>query len=624
MKKEFGFKQIGSISSSKDFREQAKKRLMQRICQTEASWLENILYDFRKIKPKNFFYLLSKERLLNKIQQPFIFPLWLNKFFLNKKFISWATTVCIILISIFSFAVSTPQTVEATNSVYLVITKGNPIIKQLGQDWEMAQQLQELKIGDTIQTDQDDIVEVHFFDNSVTRLAYNSELTITDFFKEKSREKVELNLNEGRAWSKVVQAASNTADFTVKTHNSSVSTKNATFDIKAAKNHPTSINVIDHLIDVKILQSDARNVVAKTKVAEGYKVEVQVSDKKTIAQTAEISPIENQAQDSWVTENLAKDKVYVENIEKKREDKIIAAAGILPDSPLYGVKKGFEAITDSSDEDDILENLRQKFNEAVALNAKGATAESDNELNEFKKLFNEAQNTDLLKTDLETLLAELQADFTTTLPGNKNYKFKESLRKFEIQIAQNPEAVLFKKTTEKLFEAQDLLDNGEIELVKELLVGLNNEKTVLSGTGNLVAEEKKEVILQKTEELQILQSLKENIKATDQEEELIDFVNNIQKNIVTEIDYLSPQQEKTNKPTIVAVKKDDPQIVAQNLLEKINIYNSEKGQKNQLFKILNDISPNAKNLPLLTELKKLLPADKQYLVTKKILEITNK
>ncbi len=629
MKKSLEFKQIGKLTPSKDFRKQAKKRLMLRIRQEKSSWLEDVLYDFQKIHPADTFQIMSKERLLSKIARPTSFvPQWVRRFLLNKKFFSLATSFGILFVSIFSFSVYTPQTVEASNSVYLVITNGDPIIKPLGQNWKMAQQLQELNIGDTIQTDHDDIVEIHFFDSSVTRLANNTELTITDFFKESLDEKIELKLKNGRTWNKVIQAVSNSSDFTVNTHNSSVSTKNATFDILAGTNQPTSINVVDHLIDVKILQSEANSVVAKTKVAGGYKVEVKVSSEKTVAQTAQIKPIENEYTNDWFTENKEKDKIHLDNLEKKREEKIIAAAGILPNSPLYPVKKGLEeaknVITNPDQSTEKLEKITKKFRQAAALSAKAEYSESNVILEEFKNLFQEAKNETALKPQLEKALAEMQNDYTTVLPGTQEYKIKELLRELELQITDQPESVLIKRTAEKLFEAQDLFENGTPELAENLLVSISqNQTSILNSTGAIVAEHKKTFILQKTEELQILQALKEDVKSAESDK-LASLVDTIHQNTIQEINKLTPQPKKPLKKHIVTVQKDDPKTRAQEFINKVNIYKTQRGQNNQMLSLLKKIPNNKKQIATLTEIKKLLPVEKQYLITQKILEITNK
>ena len=627
MKKPLEFKQIGKLSPSNDFKEQAKKRLMQKIRQDKSSWLEFFLYDFQKIKASDSFHLLSKERLLCKIAQPTTFSNLIKKVFFNKKFLSLATSCGILFVSIFTFSLYTPQTAEASNSVYLVITEGNPIIKQLGGTWEMAKQLQELKIGDKIQTDYNDVVEVHFFNNSVTRLAHDTELTITTFFKQKQNEKVELELNNGRVWNKVIQAVSNPSDFTVKTHNSSVSTKNATFDILASEDEPTAINVIDHLIDVKILQKQSDSVVAKTKVTEGYKVEVQVSSKKTIAQTAQITPIENKQNDLWFQENLEKDQVHINNLEKQREEKIIAAAGILPTSPLYSVKKGFEGakkvMTNSDKPTEELTKIKQKFQEAAALSTKSEDSDSEIALLEFKIFFNETKNKGTLNTELAEMLVDMQNDYVAALPGTQDYKIKDLLRELELEVAEDPSSVLLKRTTEKLFEAQDLFENGTPELAANLLASINEDQILLmSATGALLEENKKATILQKTEELQILQALKENVKSSETTN-LVALVDTIYQNTIQEINKLAPQPEEPKTTQIIAVKKDNPNASAQEFIDKMNIYKTQRGQENQLLSLLKKIPNNTKQIATLTEIKKLLPIDKQHLVTQKILKITN-
>lgn len=632
LKANFTIKQFGEIRPSKDFKNQAKCRLMQRILKLEQSPLEKLLVGFQKIKPSEYFHLQTRERLFYRINQKSFLPTWIKELFTNKKIISIATVTATVFVSFFAFAIQMPQTVEASNEVRLLILGGDPQAKHLGEDWQDASQMQAMRIGDKIKTDYDDVIEILFFDNSVTRLDYNTEITITGFYKQENSEEVALELSQGRVWNKVIKTFADVSDFSIKTHNSLISAQNATFDVAVETNQPIKIMVVDHLIDVKILGSEAENVVAKTKVTEGYAVEVQVSDQKTVAQTAQIKPVEEeQTEDIWFTENIEKDKAHLKNLQEKHETNIIASAGILPTSPLYSMKKtlqGAKGMIQNADNEQKsrFEQMQQAFQEAAVLKTKSEDEKSKIALGEFKNLFLEASREENLKTELITLLAKLEDDYIAVVPNSDLYEFKEVLQNLQIQITDQPEMLSNKLKTGKLFEAQDLIENGSLELATALLASLNNENEVAlenTQTGAQIID-KKLLVLQKTEELQILQSLKDQIREQDVAE-LAGVLDAIHQNTMQEIALLNPEPKKTlaiAKKIITVDKEEEEKSTFEEFMSKLNIYKSERGKLNQLQVLLNKMPNHKKNIPVLVEIRKQLPLEQQHLVTQKILEIT--
>ena len=629
-------RKIGQIVPSNDFKEQAKNRLMQRIRQTESSWLETMLYSFQEIKMNQSFHANSRERLIYQMNTSSFLPTWIANFFFNKKLWSVVITTCFFFVSFFAYSIQSPQRVEASNEVYLYTLTGTPLIKHLGGNWEPAKQTLELRIGDKIQTQSNDIVEILFFDNSITRLDGNTEITISTFSKEHATELISLELIKGKIWNKVIQAVSDTSNFIVKTHNSAVSAQNATFDIEVESNTPTKINVIDHIIDVEIIQTATDNVVAKTKVIEGYAVEVQTSEEKTMAQAAQIVPIEDDyKQNAWFTENISKDAIFIKDLQKKHTDNILASAGTLPGSMLYPVKQTIknakEIITNPDKDQQIITTLKKKLQEYAALVTASDQKQTTALLFECNQLFQEAANQTKLQPQLQKMIVELQVDYVTILPDSTLYRVKEVLHELQIQVSNEANDLLSKRKTEKLFEIQDLIQNNSIELASTLLASLNQENfsQTTSGTTILNNDSKRILLLQKSEELQIIQNLKQQIGNIKEQQVLVSLLEDIQNNTVNEMNSLSPP---LSKPPSVAVKtiqkittidKSDKKISkAEEFIEKINIYKNERGQTNAIVARLKKIPNNSNQISLLIEIKKSLPLKYQHFVTQKIIEIS--
>lgn len=642
MNKVTNLNQIGKVSPSKDFCEQAKKRIMQRIRQNQSSWLENLLYEFHLLKPAQTFQKNAKQRLFYKINAPFNWIDLVKQFLPGKRTISLATVFGLIFAFVFNFTFYTPKTVEAVYQVHLEIVRGEPLVKKLGEDWKPAKPMMEMHIGDKIFTNQNDVAEIYFFDNSVTRLAGNSQLTITGFFKAPTSEKIELELNNGRAWNKVIQTLTENSNFSFKTHNSLVSAKNATFDVAVEDNYPTEITVVNHLIDVKILKSNQnQNVVARTKVTEGHKVEVQVSAENTIAQTAQISPIEEkQTQEEWFQENIEKDEEHIQNIQKKNSQKIIAQAGILPDSPFYPVKKTFaeakKVIQKTNSQEDQVSILQQKLKEASAFANKGDLTKSQTILEDFQTIFKIAIEDENIKTQLQENILSLQNNFVTVLPDSNLYIIKEFLRDLDLQINNNPTELITQKRNEKLFEAQDLISNGEMKLAQEILEDIQAEQAPMLSSGSLIASidetEKKSVLIQKSDELQILQSIKSTVDSQEENttNEVLPVLKEITQQTVLEINSLMPPEPEAKpilkpiKPVIIPIAKKTIADEGVEFVNSISVYKSERGKNNAILLRLNRIPNETNQIPLLVQIRKNLPLEYQHIVTKKILEIAKK
>lgn len=634
LKTNFSIEQLGKIKPSKDFKIQARQRLMQRIQNNQENPLETLLRTLQSLKVSESFHLAAKERLFYQMNQKNFWEDFFRSFLFNKKLISISTSFAILFVSISLFVMQMPQTVEASNEVRLLILEGNPQVKSLGEEWQEAEQMQIMRIGDKIMTDHNDIVEILFFNNSVTRLDYNTEITINTFSKKQETEEVALELEGGRAWNKVMKAFSDVSDFSVKTHNSLVSAQNATFDVAVQKDQPTKIMVVDHLIDVKILESNTDSVVAKTKVTEGYAVEVQISDEKTMAQAAQITPLEDNSQETneWMTNNLTKDENHLKQLEEQYTENIVASAGILPTSPLYKVKttlQNAKEIIAKTDEQELsLEKIKQKFQEAAALKTQSENEKSQIALGEFQALFLEVASNSELNYDLNALLASLQENYITISPESNLYEFKDVLENLQIEITDQPDFLTNKRKTKKLLEAQDLIEKGSIALAQELLVSIQDLEILPLTEDDVLTEEnvdKKAVLLQKTEELQILKSMRDKIQ-TEESGQIMDVLNLIQQETVAEIAELAPPPVEIaapKPPAIVIVDKElEKQQAVTEFLSKIYLYKSERGQLNSLHSLLKKTPNHKSQIPILVEVRKQLPLEQQHFVTQKILEIT--
>lgn len=434
----------------------------------------------REIMPREYFRVLLREKLITLLQAQYRGAFPLPRFLRLRKLFAVGLAFVFVFTIVFQFGFGIDR-VEASYVTVLDEAVGDVNVFREGREIQVTMGL--LLVGeDIVRTGAGSKAAIRFLDQSLTRLDENTEVKISKLFinpGNKSQTIVELILHRGRVWARVINLVDDLSRFQVKANNTvAVAKKKAAFEVELPKNNKAKISAIQHRVELVVA---TKREVVETTLVKGFSAEIpNVGSMKPLIQADKPQELPEQ----WVTDNLAKDEVYiaalVEEEKQQRQDQV----QVLPGNPLYAVKE-FSQSTKIVFEGDEFEKQKKmasiaatKLLAAEVLLEKGDIEGSAVLLGEFNQSIvnvgqwlkdQEAANPARvleLKTHIEELLSAYEKQLAVVLPTDRIYPIKEALAQSHVAIASGPaekaEATL-SIASDKLLEAQDLVESGDEE-----------------------------------------------------------------------------------------------------------------------------------------------------------------
>ena len=415
-----------------------------------------------------------------------------QKFFLGQAMLFWkravsAFMIFVMMMGVFSFMSVDINVALADSFTVIEDVKGGVTVERDGQKQEAFPNM-ELREGDTISTSADGLVSIRFLDDSVSRLKGDSSINIKKLFEDPSNSaltNVEVEVNNGDVWSRVLNLFEGDSSFVVKVGDISASTKKAAFNVHKDGNEAV-VEVYSNVIDMK---ASASHVDGKVKVKSGEKVVAKRNNRKTEV----VSVSSGVAEDNWVKSNLEDDKVHIAKVEESKAEEMKDSVGVLPQTTMYSIKSLKTGVVKLLTFDDIsgekldFETADRKFVEWTVLlkdgkantdDAKKVFDEFVSEVSNFKDVIAEvrvsgdAKYADELNEYLDNKFSERKEGLKAVLPSSPLYVAKDYLFKAELASAEDDaEKALIEKdhATSQLSEAQDLAETGDQELAAKAL-----------------------------------------------------------------------------------------------------------------------------------------------------------
>lgn len=397
-----------------------------------------------------------------------------------------------------------------------------------------------LKENDVVRTIGNAKASVRFLDQTIGRLAENTSLGLVAQRVNqlnKSQTVVEVTLDYGRLWTRVINLIDNNSRFEVKTPSvTAVAKRRAAFDIAISPQGTSRVTAVHNRVDVRV--ASASNVV-ETTIVKGFSAEVQsqLPMKAIVAPTVDNSvgnSIDQESvtqPDAWVTENLSKDVTYIEEVKEASKAAVREQAGLVPGNALYALEQFTDSTSIALSIDPIERNKKllavaeKKLGEAAIMLERGDANGAQLVLDEFLHLIGEVSNwiqsLELVKlqeiievkTSLEALLAQSNKQFSLVLPTDQTYKIKETLSRAALLVAHDPVAQTEEKlntATEKLIEAHDLAEQGNTPAATQKIEEYKDTVQEVVGTLEKLEPSNKERAVEA-----LLESKKEDIKTLE-------------------------------------------------------------------------------------------------------------
>ncbi len=349
---------------------------------------------------------------------------------------------------------------------YIVNVSGDVNIKRTDTgDWQKVTKDMEIAKGDTIKTGSDGKISINFFDDSISHIGPDSEVGLADVFIDNTnyaKTKIKLRVNFGRVWSRIIQLGDQEASYEVESNDTVATVRGTIFDFIVVKGSSTKVSTIENTVEVSMVEAEefvdpiTKEKKIKTKVIK--KIDVPAGKLTEIAKEIDkekkelfLLPISQEEMDSvWYKQNREEDKKIEEEIRKKQEDINKEIAGILPDSPLYGLKQLAEKtrLAFAADENKKLELeigfLNKRLAESQALAANGKTVLAEEFFENYSKNIIEAMEEAKKGKDgqlYEKFEAQIgnQIDLQKRImgaidPEDPSYQLKNSLQQLQLNI----------------------------------------------------------------------------------------------------------------------------------------------------------------------------------------------
>ncbi len=207
-------------------------------------------------------------------------------------------------------------------------------------------------------------------------------------------------------------------------------------------------------------------------------------------------------QEAWVAGNLSRDAAHQREIAQLQQERRAGAAGILPGSRFYPVKRLAETVDvlfSLSEEErarKLITQANTRLNEAAAMISSGGTQAAENALQEYKdtllQVASGSGGSPVVQLLLQTEVVDAgPATVAAALPGDPGYALKLAV---DDTIAALPDTVTKpdvegEALIDQLIVAKRQAEQGDTQLAMETLSGLRDSIASLDSTGalNLVA-----------------------------------------------------------------------------------------------------------------------------------------
>ena len=636
---------------SAKFCRQAKARLMNKICLYEnETWFARLLRKISPVMPSEHFIQTAKIRLMARIgaaKQPF-----LNWLVITKRLVA-STLIMTLAVTSVLFFTGGKQPVSASDTSYIEILAGSVTIKHSDQlIWDVVTKQTELSEGDLIQLGNADSAVIHFFDDTQMRLDGDSLLLISrmGISPGYSRQGViETSLHKGKAWVQTLNVDDGQALFTMMTPDALISTTNASFDVQAGLTDPTVIRVFRHNVDVNALQFESQKVFATGKLNSFQEIllDSPASYKNTV-ELAAFTPVidisDNDRNEKWVLDNLQADRDHLTQLRERELASIKAATGALPGNMFYSLKRAKETLSlalsfNREDQASLqIDMANQRLSESIVLIEQGETEKAKQALAEYQDLVR--QITDEKKPDIANLdqlsnriVAAHQKALIAALPSDAQIVIvKQVLDETQEMLAEDPikkADIRLNSSLEDLVHIQDYIASGDLVAAQNALVNH------LSPAASLMAEvtdfqnddQKKEfysnILEKQNEEKRLLVSITNSLTDMKASEDMVKLAKSADRKLDDSIKYITdtvqPILPGVVATTVTVVNPADKKL--DEFVDKVNIYSTFTGQKNQINRLFEQYPQYAKDTVFLTKLRDQLDARGKDIVNVKLLQL---
>lgn len=530
-KLEAALKQCNRITLPSEMKQKLKQQILAQVKADPkeqevffAPFIAKLKQVAETLVPSRYFRVILKEKLVAvaSFESSRMLPRimnWFGGIYVRRAFAAFVLMV-FAAYAFLNFSFDLPK-LEASYVTVMESVSGEVTVIRGGESMKGATGLV-LKADDVVKTGEDSRAAILFLDQSVSRLDENTEVKISRLFMNpanKTETIVEVILTRGQLWSRVINLIDKLSRFQVKAESTVAVAKNkSAFNVAVQPKKRARVTAVQNQVDLVV--ATERKVV-ETSLSKGFAAEVKTSstvNPKIVRETAA-----EKAEDEWVNENLAQDKVYIETVKQDVAQDLKDQVKALSSAPLE-IALTFDEFEKQKK---ILLDAVAKLGEAERLIEAGNHEKSGETLVRFQEQLKQviqwvktreesdpAQALEL-KMQIYELLRGYEKKLSVILPTESLYPLKAIISETQVQAA--PDGI--QKTQEKLdqavdklLEAHDLIEQGDTATaVTQVDAYKDAIAEVVSEVSLMPTDEKEQavglLIENKTEDMKVLQAM---------------------------------------------------------------------------------------------------------------------
>jgi hypothetical protein len=390
----------------------------------------------------------------------------------SKKFASTALVMILSFFGVFSF-LGSGNVVMAETFTILDDFNGEVWVKR-GSVVMSAEPGMRIYEKDKVITGEDSLATVKYFDDSVSRLSENTELNINKLFRPSGssvKSYVEVSLEDGVLWSKVVNLVERNSLFVVEASDVYSSTQRGAFNIEIDQEEKkVELDVYKNVVDL-------RSGGSVSKVMSGEKAVVDSSKSVIVVDLDEM-----ERSDEWVKKNIESDEVHIADVEERIMLSKVAVAEA-NNGDIRNQTQLFLTFDDVEKKKLKLELSEKKFVE-LQLKLEGGVEISEDELGEFAhdvevfyELIDEVKLRDEkyaaeLNLYVEDKILKQKKNLSLVLPDSPVYKAKKVIGELEVMFAGETSDLVQVKADQamvKISDGESVILKGDKKLGEQII-----------------------------------------------------------------------------------------------------------------------------------------------------------
>lgn len=426
-----------------------------------------------------------------------------------------------------------PNFVSAAHLTYLEVKSGDVSVERADTLFTHVDRMY-LDEGDVIKTGPDGYATIFYMDGSVSRLSPSTTVSLELLYldpQDQTNTKVRVQVLRGRVWSHVGERTPQTGLFQIFSPFADAviqSVQQSSFDVSVSDSGDMRVTAADNVVSVTVGQNSQTTLLAGDVMTLG-----NTANAVAIAQNDSTGSV-----DQWIAQNETEDQSYAQSLAIYYQKEAEFKAGVLPDSPLYGLKTlsedaqlllSFNAISGISTRLSLAEN---RLNEALTLSSQNKDKEAlaaiadyndtmHAVLTDLAALRDQEGVDDYTQADLDALASSVSTLLGTqyralmTMNSSKDTavvtQVAADTQKLLSQLQEEHSSVVAQASS-ILYAAKNALESGDASLALEYFAQYRNEGLSIGVDVSAIdaanrSQAVSEMIAHKTEDMWFLASL---------------------------------------------------------------------------------------------------------------------